>query len=353
VSLLFTDTFAGGDISTKYDANSGALAATDSNARTNGYLGYSNGSNARTLTKSVFAADEHATFIAGQAHRRSLASPGAFAAFAFLSDTRATTHVTIEVTPGSSGTVKAYRGTSGAGTLLGTYTGSVVPSASTWYYLEAKVTLHDSAGTIEVKIDGVTVLSLTGQDTKNAGTKTVFDSMSWKLGNSSSQMLISDVYLCNTAGSVNNNFLNAPQILWLKPNGNGNSSQGIGSDGNSTDNYALVDDGPGNIAGADYVDFVGTGDKDTYAFEDPSGTIPTTNAVKGAVVTAHAQKTDVGARTLIAVARASGSESDSASAPLTNGTYVPTRGVIETKPGGGAWTVGDLTSMEFGVKAGS
>ena len=49
-------------------------------------------------------------------------------------------------------------------------------AANTWVYIEVQVTLGDSpAGALEVRINGTQRLALTNQDTKFAGTKTVYD----------------------------------------------------------------------------------------------------------------------------------------------------------------------------------
>jgi hypothetical protein len=65
----------------------------------------------------------------------------------------------------SAGAVSAYRGEAN-GTLLGnSAVGVLVPDA--WNHIEMKVTIHDTNGAVEVRINEVTRLNITGVDTKN------------------------------------------------------------------------------------------------------------------------------------------------------------------------------------------
>jgi hypothetical protein len=74
----------------------------------------------------------------------------------------ATLHVVVQLDL-AAGTVSVLRN----GTELGSYSASLV--ADTWYCVEAFGTIHDSTGTVGVKLNGVTVLALTAQDTRNGG----------------------------------------------------------------------------------------------------------------------------------------------------------------------------------------
>ena len=71
---------------------------------------------------------------------------------------------------------RVRRGNAG-GTVLGT-TATGLIAINTWYYIELQVVLSDTVGVVNLTIDGTSRLALTSQDTKNAGTKTVFDTMS-------------------------------------------------------------------------------------------------------------------------------------------------------------------------------
>ena len=53
----------------------------------------------------------------------------------------------------------------GAGTLLGTSAEDVFPNLK-WFYFECKVTISDTVGVVEVRINGNQVLNLTSKDTK-------------------------------------------------------------------------------------------------------------------------------------------------------------------------------------------
>lgn len=81
-------------------------------------------------------------------------------------------------------------------------------------------------------------------------------------GNYLGAAYLDDIALNDSAGSDNNDLPDDGQIFALYPNANGDSSQFIGSDGNSVDNYALVDENPPN--GADYVQSNVSTDKDLY-----------------------------------------------------------------------------------------
>ena len=71
-----------------------------------------------------------------------------------------------------------------------------------------------------------------------------------------------DVYICDTTGSVNNNFLGELTVEHLRP-ASDDTAQFLGSDANSTDNWALVDEA-GTYNGADYVASSTVGQRDLY-----------------------------------------------------------------------------------------
>lgn len=233
------------------------------------------------------------------------------------------------------------------GTVLATGTTSL--ALSTWYFIEFKVFIHDTTGTAELKINGVTELSLTNVDTKNTANASAnavrLGAAGASSGGTQATWLFDDFYVCDGQGATNNNFLGDVRVEAIFPDGNGNSSQMLGSDGNSTDNYLLVDEATPNDD-TDYVSEDTVDQKDTYAY---GSVTPGSGTVHGVQVLPYARKTDAGARSIKSVARVSGTEEDSATKVLSM-SYLYLSDIRETKPGGGAWSISDVNGAEFGVK---
>jgi hypothetical protein len=118
-----------------------------------------------------------------------------------------------------------------------------------------------------------------------------------------------------------------------------------GSDGNSTNNYLLVDEATPNDD-TDYVSSATPGDKDTYAYSNMNATAGT---VFGVQPVPAARKDDAGARSIVTIARLSGTEVDGPVKTMAT-TYAYYADMRETKPGGGSWSISDVNSAEFGVK---
>jgi hypothetical protein len=153
-----------------------------------------------------------------------------------------------------------------------------------------------------------------------------------------------NLYVLDSTGSVNNARLGEIVVECLRPNGNGNSSQWVGSDGNSTDNYQLVDDPTPDTA--DYVQSGASGDKDTYAYGDLAAA---SGAVAAVQVISYASKTAGDALSVQQVARSGSSETAATAQPVT-ATWTPLTAIFQEKPGGGAWTVADVNAAEFGIQ---
>ena len=83
-------------------------------------------------------------------------------------------------------------------TTLGTTATGLVP-VNTWAYIELQVYLHDTAGTVILKVDGTERLNLTGQDTRTSTVGTVVDSLRLTTAVSGHTNLWDDLYL--SAGS--------------------------------------------------------------------------------------------------------------------------------------------------------
>lgn len=236
---------------------------------------------------------------------------------------------------------------------LGDYNGTVIGTGTKelkngiYNYIECKLTIDNTVGSLQVKVNGVTDINLSGIDTQAQSTATA-DRI--YIGNVLSFVYpdhyMDDIYICDGTGSAPfNDFLGDIRVSSLLPNGNGNSSQFVGSDGNSTDNYLLVDD-VGAASATDYVGSANVGDKDTYAMANLPSASGTVHAVKPVMV---ATKTDAGARSIASVVRLSGTEVDSANFPLT-ASYEFFTDIRQTKPGGGSWDVTSVNSMEAGLK---
>jgi len=233
----------------------------------------------------------------------------------------------------------------GDGTVLGT--GTTILTSGIWYFIELKATINDSTGSAAVKVNGVTEVTVSGVDTRNGGSAATADRVIFfSNGSVGGTFRLDDVYICDGTGSApTNDFLGDCRVQALFPNGDGNSSQLVGSDGNSVNNSLLVDETTPN-GDTDYVEGANVGDKDTYAYGNLT---PTSGTVYGVQPNLYARKTDAGTRSIASVARLSGTEVDSAAAALST-SYLYYRDIRETKPGGGAWSIADVNNAEFGVK---
>lgn len=217
-------------------------------------------------------------------------------------------------------------------------TGTTPLVAGVWYYIEVKVTIGD-AGSVDVLLNSVSEISAAGIDTQYQATANADRIV---LGYAK----FDDLYICDDTGGALDDFLGDVTCEAILPNGNGTHSDLVGSDGNSVDNYALVDEVPPN-SDTDYVKSATPGDIDTYAYPNISATSGTVYAVQPLL---FARKDDAGARSICSVARLAGGTEEDGPDKSIGETYTYWPDIRTTKPGGGGWTISDVNGAEFGVK---
>ncbi len=247
------------------------------------------------------------------------------------------THVWFRIN--ANGTISAFHSTS----LLGTT--SVALTQNVYQYLEFKVLIHASAGTITVRLNGSAVLTLTGQVSQTGGSST-WDEI--KLGTYGSDTVVfatvdyDDLYLLDGSGSVNNDFLGDVRVDAVYPNAAGNSSQFTRSAG--SDQWAGIDETAPN-ADTDYNETATATNRDTLNFPNA----PVAGAtIFGIQASASVKKTDAGGAGLKLVTRISGTDYDGTEVGLgTAYTYV--RQIWDVKPSDStAWTDSAFNAAEFG-----
>ena len=279
--------------------------------------------------------------LAGFAFKPVSATAGSFATFF----NGASIHVVL--VRGGGGEIQVCR--SAPGNVLGTSATGVLPTGA-WSYVEAKVTVHDTTGSAVLRVNGVQVLNLTNVDTKDSSLTTA---ASLKLGHNSAFTppgignAFDDVYIADTTGSVNNDFLGELTVEHLRP-ASDDTAQWVGSDGNSTANYDLVDEA-GAYNGTDFVASSTVGQRDLYV-PVPS-TLPISAPVLGVVVSAVAMKTDAGTRTakLICKEGSGGTVRQSADIGLPT-SFGELRAVFERKGDGTQFTVADVNALRVGIE---
>lgn len=335
MAIRFIDSFdhyPTADLSRKWTSTGGS-ASIISGGRNGSRLELS-GSGNDTLMKTL---DSQATWVVGAAVMFSnVVTSSQFIAWR---DT-GTAHFELRIT--AAGVLTVARN----GTIItptsGTATGTTVLVADTWYFIEVRVTISDT-GTWEVRLNGAVEIDGDG-DTRNAANATANQ---LRLEPASGLIVYyDDLYVLDTSGGApQNDFLGDSKVECLFPNGNGNSSQLDGSDGNQVDNYLLVDETDPD-EDTTYVQSADTGDKDTYAYTNLASSSGTVYAV---APIPYLRKADAGSRRAASVARLSATEEDSSDKMVLDSyTYSPD--YRPTKPGGGAWSITDVNDAEFGLK---
>lgn len=250
----------------------------------------------------------------------------------FLAPDGSTLHV--QVGMDATGRVTIY---GPANTVVAT-SASVVLTTATWYYFEVKVVVHDTTGSVEVRVGEAVVVSYSGDTRNGAATAVQFMSNAAP----ASSVDFDDLYVEDAA------YLGDVTVESLSPTGNGSSSGWGGSDGNSTDNYLLVDD-PTTSNVTDYVGASASGTLDLYTMGD----LPAGYSVIAIQEVIYAQKSDAGtAPTLLPVAKGQSgtTRTDTALPALSTTAQAYVGDLRTTDPDGNALTAARVNAMEVGVK---
>lgn len=227
------------------------------------------------------------------------------------------------------------------GTTLGTSTFAL--SAGVYYYIEFKVFINNTTGTAEVKVDGSSKLALTSQDTQNTANATA-NQVRLRVPDSNSNF--DDLYICDGAGSTNNNFLGDCRVDYYAPNGAGNTTQLTRGGTDSGANWSQTDEAAPNDD-TDYNEHATVGNKDTYAFGNMSHT---PSSIFGVQILASAKKDDAGAKSIATVTRSGTTDFDGATQALST-SYLYYSDIREVDPNtSAAWTKTNFDASEHGVK---
>lgn len=235
------------------------------------------------------------------------------------------------------------------GALAGPSTNSL--TADTWHHIEikCKFTNSTSAGDCLLKVDGGTWLDLgSGKDTMwgSIATGTGLGMYAGHAGLDDSyfdELVIWD----DQGGAPWNTWQGKLQIETLKPNGNGNSSDFLGSDADSTDNYLHADedtqDGDTSYSGSATVT-----DKDLYAYQDITGDVSTVQAVQ---VVSVAKRTGSTTRKAKALARTASIDYQGSEVLLGLDAYEYHEEQWLVNPNTtSAWIESEVNGAEFGLE---
>lgn len=229
-----------------------------------------------------------------------------------------------------------------ASTRLGETTGLNLLT-TTWYYIEVAITFADgTGGSVEVFVNGASVLNLTSIDTRNV---TGENCGSIRItGNSSGPHRFDDMYLLDDQGTDQTTRIGPCFIETVYPDADGTTTnwtaQGAGA------NYVEVDEGNTPDGDTTYNSSSTLSQKDLYGHAALTGNIGTVYAV---MPRALLRASSAGQRGIKNVARSNVTEVNG-DEWFIDQTYIYIDHIYENDPnGGGSWTESSINAAEFGV----
>jgi hypothetical protein len=220
---------------------------------------------------------------------------------------------------------------------------SIPIKPAVWNYLELKATIHPSAGSAVLKVNGTQVAAVSGVNTSQTGssqaTQVGFGSQS-----GGPPRRVTDIYIADTTGTRNNDFLGDVRVAALLPNGAGTYTEWSTLVGAATQWQAVAD----NPADDDtsYIASATAGQRSTFAMADLP---PISGTVAAVVINHESRKDDAGTRTIAGMARLAGVDAAGAGVNVAS-SYAIYQEIMETNPSGANWSIANVNAVELGVK---
>lgn len=245
----------------------------------------------------------------------------------------------------SNGSITALRKNT---TALGTSPTGLF-TTSTWYHFEFKVTIA-TVGSVEFRINGVTVWTLSSVDTQDRNEGTWDGFRMFQMGNFT---VYDDIYICDGAGTTNNDFLGDVVVETLFPASDGSFTDWTPSAGGP--HVALIDDAPFTavIDEADYVQSNADNALELFNYDALSAGAQG-QRIYGVQVGSFARLTDFIARDMKNVTRLKDindevSVNDKVREDIPHFQLV----LFENEPANGVpWKFRDVNKAQFGVSSG-
>ncbi len=245
-----------------------------------------------------------------------------------------------------AGFIQVYRGTNffgAGGTLLGT--GAHPLTANTWYFVEFGAYIDDSAGTVQVLVNGVLDIDLSGVNTQAVAGGTADTILLGGPIAENSTLSVGTAYICDDQGAENNTFLGDCRVIVQVPTGDGAHADWTPLTGG--DQYAMVNEIPPD-GDTTYVSSNSINGMDTFTFDD----IGVSGSVIAIKVCINAEKDEVGVRTIAPVIRQLGTDYTYADIYPSAMSYGKFSEMFLVRPSdSNPWQVSDLGAggAEFGV----
>lgn len=252
----------------------------------------------------------------------------------------------------STGTIAAYRGDNS--TLLGTSAAPAVTAAAQTH-VEAKVTFDNTTGAIEVRVNGVSVLNLSGIDTVNTANVecsqvgvgcTPVAGSPGGLGT----LYFDDLFAWDDAGAQCNDFLGDRRVRTIFPSADTAMEEWTAT--GATDGYDCINDASpdGETTYISALPLVGSPPApltSIYALEDPPAGVGSIAAVQTYV---RMRKTEAGDTNVKVSLLSSGDEAEGADRAITE-AYTYWTDVHELNPNTGTpWSESSLSAAQLQIK---
>lgn len=217
-------------------------------------------------------------------------------------------------------------------------------SVATWYHIEIKTFVHDTTGTVEVRVNGTSTgwINLTGQDTQNGGTG-VIDTIAFT-GPSSVTSDFDHFVVWTTTGNAPIDFMGDSKIVPIYVTGD-SAVDNAWTASTGSAKYAMVDETSTNDD-TDYIYSSAAGN--IQGFTKPACGVTTIRAV---AINVMNRKDDASNYLIAPTCRSGGTTYVNATTAAPAATYTQTQWIYDQDPAtAAAWTESGLNNAEFGVK---
>lgn len=216
-------------------------------------------------------------------------------------------------------------------------------SATNWYYIEIKIFLDNSAGTVDVKVDETSVLSLSSQDTLYGPTANVAAVRFYGNNNATYHWTYDDIYICDDSGSVNNDFLGDCSVLAIFPNAAGDATDWTPDSGN---NYERVDEAESDDD-TTYVESSTSTDEDLYNYGSVSGL----STIHGLQINTTLRETGAEPYSVYHSCKSGTTTSKGSAIPVGSVVYAHAERILEQDPDTStAWILAGVNAAQFGIE---